>query len=181
MIRVVEMFPGECAVLPRKKGYLLLVTVFVPRKIAILPVRISSLIPNWRSSFSIALILSVSPTTWRITDFAPTSTIWARKIVAICMISARVEPWSAVTLNITSSRSTRSLSVRSETLITSMSLLLLHHLLDLCIVADHDNRDPAHVRLLAGTDREALDVKPAPGEEAGYPGEDTGPVLHKDG
>ena len=58
-----KLFPYRGLIIDNylKKSYLLLVTVFVPRRIPILPVRISSLIPNWRSSFSIASILPVSP------------------------------------------------------------------------------------------------------------------------
>ena len=54
--------------------------------------------------------------------FVPMSTTCARNIWAICRISLRLAPESTVTLIIASSRSTRSFPVRSDTLITSMSL-----------------------------------------------------------
>src|SRR5512136_1682255 len=57
---------------------------------------------------------------------------------------------------------------------------LLDDLLHLGVVADDDDGDPAHVRLLAGTDGEALDVEPPAGEEARDPGEDPRPVQHED-
>src|SRR5262249_12694383 len=44
-----------------------------------------------------------------------------------------------------------------------------------------DDRDAAEALVLRRRHGEAEDVEPAPGEEAGHPGQHTGPVLHEDG
>ena len=148
----------------------MLATVFDPRRIPMVPVRTNSLTPYCRSSFSMASIFSVSPMTWRITDFAPTSTIWARKMEAICIISAREVPWfcrdlyeGEFTLHPFVFRKVRDLDDIDEL------VELLHHLLDLFVITDNDNRDPAHAGFLARADSEALNIKSTSREEPGYP------------
>ena len=69
----------------------------------------------------IASTLPSSPVTSTMTERSLMSTILARKMSTICMISARLEG-SAVTLINASSRATMSSSVRSLTLSTSTSL-----------------------------------------------------------
>jgi len=94
---------------------------FGPRAITTLPVRTSSWIPIGRSSSISASSLPSSPVASRTNDTAVTSTTRARKMSAVRRISARFDG-SALTRMRTSSRSTWLSSVRSVTLITSMSL-----------------------------------------------------------
>ena len=103
-------------------------------------------------------------------------------MVAICIISARVEPCSAATLN------SAELAfdpfavgkVRDFDHIYEL-VALFHHLLYLGIVTDHHDCDPAHVRFLAGADRKAFDVKTATGEETVTRERHPGLILYKDG
>ena len=79
------------------------------------------------------------------------------------MISAREVPCSAVTLIRASSRSTRSFSVKSEYFDNINEFIeLLHYLFNFFIITNHDNGNPAHTGLLAGTHCKALDIKPPP-------------------
>src|SRR6185436_16993569 len=95
--------------------------VFGPRVIAILPVRTTSWTPMGRSSSISASTLPSSPVASSTNDTGVTSMTRARKMSAVRKISARC-CGSALTRISTSSRSTWLSSVRSLTLMTSISL-----------------------------------------------------------
>ena len=95
--------------------------VLGPRVMAIFPVRTTSWMPIGRSSSIRASSLPSSPVASSTKDTGVTSTTRARKMSAVRKISARC--WgSAFTRISTSSRSTWLSSVRSLTLMTSISL-----------------------------------------------------------
>ena len=134
---------------------------------AIRPVRCSSMMPNGRSSSSIASSLSGVPATMRVRASVPTSRILASKIAASSVTWPRLAA-SARTVASISSRSTASLADELRDLDDVDELVeLLGDLLERRrLGVDHD-RHPGEALVVGRADGQREDVEPPAGEQAG--------------
>ena len=142
--------------------------------------RTISIRPNGRTIRSNASILSSVPVTSIVTERLETSTTLPRKMSANCMICARgVAVGGDLEQRELARDGLLGLEVADLDHVDQL-VQLLGDLVDRVERAVDRERDARDRRVVGRPDRQRVDVEPAPGEQAGDPGEHARLVLHQD-